>query len=320
MPHAVAERMENRVAIRWTGLANPVSIFRIDGERRLLGEGFVDMARVEAAPWPRPYFLLRDANGVEIQLAERLLPLDGGVNFRDMGGYRAGGDARVKWGLLYRSAVMSRLSDEDFRRLSALGIRTVCDLRSSSERLKDVVNWPGDMQPVIQSRDYHLAMESITDLPRDEVTADRVVSAMSNFYAELPFEFAPQLSSMMQALAQGQAPLAFNCSAGKDRTGFAAALILSVLDVPRETVMADYLLTREFLKPRPPSPDSDDPTVRMYASLPREIWQMMMGVEEVYLQAAFDAIDGQGGMERYYRDDLKLSPATIQDLRQSYTG
>jgi protein-tyrosine phosphatase len=276
-------------------------------------------ATIPVAAWPRPYFLLRDSKGREIRIAERVLPLDGGSNFRDLGGYRTTDGAPVAWGRLYRSAVMAGLTPDDFQRLGALGIETVCDFRSTDERQRDPVTWPAGVQPTVLATDYGLDMGAIAALFRSgPVTADKTKAAMEGFYAEMPFTFAEQYARMMRQLVDGKAPLAFNCSAGKDRTGLAAALLLTALGVPYETAVTDYLLSNETYRPRPPVAGGDDPTARMFASMPKDALQALMGVDRRYLDASFKAIEARGGMDRYLADQLKLSPADLDTLRKRY--
>jgi protein-tyrosine phosphatase len=323
---AVAARSNGTVSLSWTELSGPVDIWQLPNAgaprasgRKLLSGSVGNGATIPVAAWPRPYFLLRDSKGREIRIAERVLPLDGGSNFRDLGGYRTTDGAPVAWGRLYRSAVMAGLTPDDFQRLGALGIETVCDFRSTDERQRDPVTWPAGVQPTVLATDYGLDMGAIAALFRSgPVTADKTKAAMEGFYAEMPFTFAEQYARMMRQLVDGKAPLAFNCSAGKDRTGLAAALLLTALGVPYETAVTDYLLSNETYRPRPPVAGGDDPTARMFASMPKDALQALMGVDRRYLDASFKAIEARGGMDRYLADQLKLSPADLDTLRKRY--
>jgi len=320
-----AERSGDTVTLRWTGLASPVAIYRIDqpdakpvGQPLARAQGV--MARVTAAAWPRPYFLLRDANGQELVTAERVLPFAGGSNFRDLGGYKAAGGRPVVWGQLYRSGVMAHLTDADFAHMNGLGIATVCDLRSTDERSRDLVRWPAGIEPKVLATDYALDMGAIAKVfSSAEPTAESTRSAMATFYRDTPFTYAGQYARMMRELVDGRAPLAFNCSAGKDRTGVAAALLLTLLGVDRETVMADYLLSNLHYRPKAPSKEAaPDPTTAMFARLPREAVDALMGVHRSYLEASFAAIEERGGFDKYRREQLNLSDADVATLRQRY--
>ncbi len=325
---AVAARSNGTVSLSWTGLSGPVDIWQLPSAdaprasgRKLLSGSVGNGATVPVAAWPRPYFLLRDSKGREVRTAERVLPLDGGSNFRDLGGYRTEDGTPVAWGKLYRSAVMSGLTPDDFQRLGALGIETVCDFRSTDERQRDPVTWPAGVQPTVLATDYGLDMGAIATLFRSgPVTAEKTKAAMEGFYAEMPFTFADQYARMMRQLVDGKAPLAFNCSAGKDRTGLAAALLLTTLGVPYETAVSDYLLSNETYRPKPPVAGGDDPTARMFASMPKDALQALMGVDRRYLDASYKAIEARGGMDRYLAEQLKLSPSDLDELRRRYLG
>jgi protein-tyrosine phosphatase len=321
---AIATRSGDSVSLSWAGLVGPVEIWQLPTAdapkargRKLLSAG--SGATVPVPAWPRPYFLLRDSKGREVRAAERVLPLDGGSNFRDLGGYRTDTGAEVAWGQLYRSAVMAGLTPDDFQRLGALGIQTVCDFRSTDERNRDAVEWPVGVQPTVLATDYGLDTGAIAALFRSgPVTAEATRKAMAGFYAEMPFLFADQYARMMRQLVDGRAPLAFNCSAGKDRTGLAAALLLTVLGVPYETAVADYLLSNQTYRPTPPAAGGDDPTARMFASMPKDALQALMGVDRRYLDSSFAAIEAKGGMDRYLSDQLGLTPSDIEKLRSRY--
>ncbi|WP_374385700.1 tyrosine-protein phosphatase [Sandaracinobacter sp.] len=322
-PVALASREGNMVSLRWTGLKGPVTVWQIPaadappGRGQKLAVAAGDSATLPVAPWPRAYFLLKDARGQTVRTAERLLPLDGGSNFRDLGGYRTLDGRETAWGSLYRSAVMSGLTPDDFQRLGKLGIQTICDFRATNERARDAVNWPEGVQPTVLATDYGLDTGALEAMFRGgPVTVEATRKAMAGFYAQMPFTFADQYARMMRELVDGRSPLAFNCSAGKDRTGLAAALLLTTLGVPFETAMADYLLSNQTYRPKPPS--ADDPTARMFASLPPDVTQALMGVDRSYLEASFAAIEAKGGIKRYLAEDLKLTDADIARLKQLY--
>jgi protein-tyrosine phosphatase len=322
-PAAEAVRTPAGVEIGWTGLSGPVEILLLPAADAPAAKGALlaqaaGPRHVAAVPaWPRPYFLLRDREGREVRVAERLLPLEGGNNFRDLGGYRTADGQTVRWGRYYRSAVMAGLTPDDFQRLGTLGIATVCDFRSTDERKREPVPWPAGVQPTVLATDYGLDMGALSALLRQgPVTAEATRKAMAGFYAEMPFTFAPHYARMMRQLVEGRTPLAFNCSAGKDRTGLAAALLLTVLGVPADTVMADYLISNETYRPAE-RPAGDDPTARMLANLPADARKALMGVDRSYLEASFAAIEARGGMERYVRDDLGLTATDVETLRRS---
>lgn len=248
---------------------------------------------------------------------DRLVPLQGGQNFRDLGGYRTSDGRIVKWGMLYRSGAMNALTPADFATLAQRGLRTVCDLRDTRERTKAPVTWPTGHGPAVFADDYDMtgAMRELADPALDGVKARAM---MQRTYADLPFRFAGQYRRMFTELAAGHAPLAVNCSAGKDRTGVAAALLLTALGVPRATVMQDYLLSNRYFDPARAA--AQDPNTAAFAQrLPADAVKALMGVEPAYLDATFAAIEARpGGLAAYLRDQLGLNPATVRRLRDLY--
>ncbi len=251
---------------------------------------------------------------------QRLLPLEGGQNFRDLGGYAAAGGKTVRWGMIYRSGSMHGLTAHDFAILEGLGLRTVTDFRSSEERRAEPVNWPGPHAPNVFSTDYALNIAPMMRaFAKPGLTADEARAAMAGLYRDIPFMLSAQYRRMFAELAAGDAPLAFNCSAGKDRTGVAAALVLTALGVDREAVIGDYLLSNQYYRPintalvATPSGQAAMPTMAP------AVLQAMRGVDRSYLEAAFAAIEARpGGMRAYLRDDMGLTPRAIAALRARY--
>jgi protein-tyrosine phosphatase len=140
---------------------------------------------------------------------------------------------------------------------------------------------------------------------------------MATFYKDAPFKFAGQYKRMLRLILDGQTPMIYNCSAGKDRTGVATALILTLLGVPRETVIEDYLLSNQYYKPEmPKAGEKEDPMMAAFRRLPPDVIQALMGVERMYLEAAFEAIETrEGGWDRYVREDLGLTAADQEKLK-----
>jgi protein-tyrosine phosphatase len=239
----------------------------------------------------------------------RLLPVEGAQNFRDLGGYVGANGRTVRWGLLYRSGSMHGLTPADFNYLEDLPLRTVVDLRSTQERTQQPVVWPAEHAPTVLSQDYVLDASSLMKtIGKPNVGGEEMRDALSNLYEEIPFKFAGQYRSMFARLLNGDVPLAFNCSAGKDRTGVAAALLLTALGVSHETVVQDYLLSNEYYRP----------TSSLHGLSP-DAAQALNTVDRRYLEAAFAAIEKQSGsVDNYFKDQLGLSKQDIALLRDKY--
>jgi protein-tyrosine phosphatase len=244
----------------------------------------------------------------------RVLPLQGGRNFRDLGGYRTANGRTVKWGLLYRSGQMHDLTPADYVTLQKLGIRTVCDFRDTRERTTEPTLWPAGQRPKVLSDHYALDMSSLR-LPGDPSTwtQRQVVTAMTATYPKLLEQFNGQYRRMFAELLTGDVPLAFHCTAGKDRTGVAAALLLTALGVPRATIVDDYLLSNRHMAPMPAHPTG------FWAKLSPEAARTFAGVDRRYIDAVFAVTDRHpGGTMGYLRDELGLDAGKIAKLRALY--
>lgn len=250
---------------------------------------------------------------------ERLLPLEGGRNFRDLGGYRTADGRHVKWNMLYRSGSMHGLTDVDYATLGRRGIRVVCDFRDTRERTSEPVNWPTKSAPRVLSEDYTLDHAGFMPAgPVSKWNAASARAAMTASYPRLLVQFQDQYRRMFTELLAGHAPLAFNCTAGKDRTGVAAAVLLTALGVPRETVIGDYLLTNRYLDQRKlmKSPAS---VASPWAQAPPEVMRVMGAADRRYIEAALAVLDRhRGGANGWMRDKMALSHADIMRLRHIY--
>jgi protein-tyrosine phosphatase len=212
--------------------------------RRVNGEGITnDELRItnEEAAFGRPYFLL-ELDGRRHLVAERVLPLAMGVNFRDVGGYETADGRAVRWGQVYRAGSLAELTDEDVDWLGRLGLRLSCDLRSPEE----VAERPDRLPPGARAR--HTAIAAEVGRLRRVVTLfrkrHRIQELLLDVYTVMLDQNGHIFADVIRAAADpANLPLVIHCTAGKDRTGLAAALLLLTLGVPEETVIADYTLS-----------------------------------------------------------------------------
>jgi len=239
----------------------------------------------------------------------RVVPLSGATNFRDLGGYEGHGGRRLRWRRLFRSDHLGGLTPADHEVLAALGVAASFDFRGVDERAAAPYELPGIAQhslaiePTVAQR-----MQEITEAGR-ALTVPVVEGLMRDLYRGLVNERSHRFTEFFSHLLRAEAPVVFHCTAGKDRTGVAAALVLLALGVPRDTVMRDYLLTNEVFKP-PWTPREDiDP----------QVLQALWGVQADYLEAALDTIDrAHGGPERYLRRGIGLDDSQLEALTQRY--
>jgi protein-tyrosine phosphatase len=272
-------------------------------------------------PASRHFFRVRDQHGTEVLASERRLGMQGTPNFRDFGGYRTADGRRVKWGYLFRSGQLSSLSDQDVELLASLGLDLVCDFRRLEEQEGDPSRLPDARPPKIASLPIIPGSNSrFFEEAEGQLAADR--QAMFDFMVEINRDFAEEQTAtyarmFREILELEDARFLVHCAAGKDRTGFAAAIILLALGVPRDVVMRDYLLTGRFFHPQ-----------REIDRL-REKYQMeqmdatailpMLEVHEDYLARALDAIETSfPSLETYLEDALGVGPEELAGLRDRY--
>jgi protein-tyrosine phosphatase len=268
---------------------------------------------------PRPYFRLSSQAG-NLDVAERLLPLQGGRNFRDLGGYMTSDGRQVRWGRLFRSGSMVDLTAADYAYLSSLGIQVICDFRSTEERDQEPIRWSGANPPAMIARNYANASSSQGSLFAGNPDGPTVRLRMAKLYETLPYDHIESYRLMFSKLAAGQAPLAFNCSAGKDRTGVGAALLLTTLGVPWTTVLGDYTLTNDVInfetilqrspKGKPPAGFNE------VSQLSKDARAQLQRADPLYLQTAFSTIKRQeGSIAAFVRGRLGVSDDEVRSLR-----
>ena len=303
----------------------PVDIFvaeRPDAareKRNRLIEGDRDgTANVQPVIKSRPYFYVTTQDGAGMWTAERLLPLEGGRNFRDLGGYQTADGKRVKWGKLYRSGTMAHLTTNDYEYLGKLGIRVVCDFRSTQERATEPNKWQEVAGLDYWSRDYAATFGELRKLLASNPTGESAKAAMASGYRELPFEQALSYRELFKRLAANEVPLAFNCSAGKDRAGTAAALILSALGVPRDIVVEDYALSDKLVDFRAAyTSGNKDGRAGAMAQMQPEVVQAVLSSDPDYIRAALDEIESRHGtIEGYLRDVLGIDTEELAAIRR----
>ena len=175
------------------------------------------------------------------------LPFEACENFRELGGYTGCGGRHVKYGAFYRSPALANIkTPADRARFEELGVRTVFDFRSEKERtlapdpdFPGVVNIPASAMLAEDGSEVDFDLEKLL---RSEDGIRMLTEGVHESYARMPFG-NPAYRALFGAIRAGQTPILFHCTAGKDRTGVAAALILKALGVSREDIVEDYLLT-----------------------------------------------------------------------------
>ncbi|MVM29226.1 protein-tyrosine-phosphatase [Spirosoma sp. HMF4905] len=254
------------------------------------------------------------SNDTLVYNSKRAVTLEGASNFRDLGGYPTQDGHHVKWGHLYRSADISKLTDADLTVLSQRHIATVCDLRgpdevkTSPDRLPAGATWYNMPAGSENTRAATAALQGARPTNRD--------SMMIAFYGRtdhLKAKYKPMFDQLLAL--DGNKALLFHCTAGKDRTGVGAALILSALGVDRSIILKDYAATNEYWK------GNREQVVQSMTKqgMDEKAVKSMLAANPAYLQSAFDAIDRQyGSMDKFLTQEMELTPAKLAQLRNKY--
>ena len=242
-------------------------------------------------------------------LPDRSIPLRGASNFRDLGGYTGYAGQTVAWRKLFRSDHLGLLDDDDIAQIHQLKVARVLDFRGVAERTAQVCAIPGAqvsslaIEPTVVQAIHALVEKTGGIEPAD------AVNLMQQTYRAFVHDNSPRFAELFAHLIEDDAPLVFHCTAGKDRTGFAAALILRALGVSESVVMQDYLLTNDLF--RPPE------LVGSYA--PKEVRDVIARVQTGFLEAAFEAVnDSHGSVDHYLERAMRLDSRQQQRLRSLY--
>jgi protein-tyrosine phosphatase len=250
---------------------------------------------------------------------DRLVPLEGALNFRDLGGY-VGLDGRtVRWGLVFRSDALHELTERDLQTLQALDLRAVYDLRRTYERERQPTVLPASNG----HRSIHLVVGDDPDATNAPDTIELILRGelveaddqyMIDVYGEMLLDGAGTFGRLLTHLTEDDGlPALFHCAAGKDRTGIAAALLLSVLGVDEETILDDYELSThyrsnkriEVLRPQIEAAGVDVEKVRPFLSARRPV--MAATLRHLH--------EGHGGVEAYLTGPSGMRAETLGELR-----
>lgn len=246
--------------------------------------------------------------------AKRAVALEGASNFRDLGGYPTQDGHHVKWGHLYRSADISKLTDADLQQLADRHIAVVCDLRGPDEIKKSPDRVPAGatwLNMPAGSENTNAATAALLGAPA--TNRDSVMTAFYGRTDHLQAKYKPMFDQLL-ALPDDKA-LLFHCTAGKDRTGIGAALILSALGVGRNVILNDYTATNDYWKGN----RKEVIEAMKKQGMDEKTIKSMLGANPAYLQNTFAAIDKQyGSMDKFLTKEMALTPEKRATLRSKF--
>jgi protein-tyrosine phosphatase len=252
----------------------------------------------------------------------RVLSFKGVSNFRDLGGYPTREGKQVKWGVLYRSGHLAKLRRAALRQFEQLQIHTLVDLRSDMERDKDPDRLPPSHSirvralPIFDEGNEAMVEEVKQRLKNNDFRGFDPDAIMVAAYRQFALRFSEQYRQFVHTVLEaGGAPVLWHCTAGKDRAGFAAALLLRILGVERRVAVQDYMLSAQYI----------NRMMKLYILIwltkgakTARMLRSFVEVREHWIEAAFQAIDEHwGSFETYVEQALALSPRAVGQMRKS---
>ena len=236
--------------------------------------------------------------------------LQGASNFRDLGGYATRDGHRVRWRQIFRSNHLGHLTASDVEVVRGLGVRSAFDFRGVEERaaaacvIEEIAVHSLPIEPtVVAALRARLQARALSSADALEI--------MRESYRNYVRQNTHSFRELFAHLLEDRAPLVIHCTAGKDRTGFACALLLQALGVPADVIAEDYLLTNRFYR-RDPNSSPD---------LPDDVRQAIGSVEASFLAAGLDTVRADyGDLENYFRNGLGLGGPERSELKARYLG
>jgi protein-tyrosine phosphatase len=252
-----------------------------------------------------------------------VIALEGGHNFREVGGYLTTDGRRLRRGVLYRSGRMDELNRADVDRVGAIGLKAIIDLRRYRERAQNPT--PDALLASARLYEWNSRIASneelAADILRQGAGAAHYFATTLTLFSDLPRQLRRHLHAMCSAIADHELPLLIHCTAGKDRTGVSVGLLLSVLNVEQAAIRRDFAASERLL-------DWERLTAAgMKGVAAKDDWlagldPMMVATisrsDERYLQAALDAVvTAHGSIENFFRRAVGLNAGALDRLRDN---
>ncbi|MDO5858304.1 tyrosine-protein phosphatase [Myroides odoratimimus] len=273
----------------------------------------------------RPYYAVVNSVQDTIYVAERKIPFDKVHNFRDIGGIKTKDGRVVNWGRFYRADALATIQDSEFDLFNDLGITKVFDLRGAHEVEKAPNNQPKQVKYIHIPVFNEVNAEYFKEIEKKFISGDFTLEDADQMLLDANRDFASlytaKFKDLVHQILEEDTPIVYHCSAGKDRTGFTSALLLSILNVDRATILDEYEMTNFYTQHT-----IEDNIEKMSKLMPgvkkinKEAFRAMMGVKKEFLQMAFDTIDQRyGGMDNYIKNQLGISDQKRKELIKRYT-
>lgn len=254
---------------------------------------------------------------------ERVLPIEGSENIRELGGYQTIDGRTIKWRKILRGAVLAGLTEKDKTLLENYGLKTIVDFRSVQEQEAqpdDTIKGAKHLSlPVFEETEAspQAMMQEMLGEHEDGKTI------MENMYKSFvtdahSVEIYGKFFELLLKNNEEDQVLLFHCTAGKDRTGFGAALFLSALGVSKEVIMQDYLLTNQNLNKQKAQMMKMAQTQQVPEALIKN-GEALFEADPDYLNAAFQAIEEHyGNVGNFLVEAIGFDGLAQEDLRELY--
>lgn len=267
---------------------------------------------------------LRTDNNDTLQWSNRKILFKKVPNFRDLGGVQTTEGRTIYWGKLFRSGQLNGLRKSDIKKMEEMDIRTLVDLRTEVELHKKP-----DKYPTTTTYFHYNAFEDEQEqlaktrqaVFKGEISPVESVELLKAFYSYYPIEEPEIIKEIIHKVLNQNHAVLFHCSAGKDRTGITAALVLSVLKVDRETIYQEYLLSNNY---RQKGIEKQLKLLKVgrliYPKLNQAVVENFSWVNTDYLMASFAAIESRyGSMDNYIHQVLKITESDRQKYIEKFT-
>ncbi|MGW2018080.1 tyrosine-protein phosphatase [Streptomyces sp. NPDC001927] len=305
----VTENADGSFTIAWSARGTHGVRIRTEGRTVARGgdTGQVTVKGLRAVD--RRWFDLVPDRGTSLRLADRLIKLRGTVNFRDAGGYRTADGHWVKMGEIFRSDALNQLTADDLAKLQRLGIRTVFDLRMQSERDKDPDRVPAGATHVVA--DVLAGTGTFTSMPKSPAEAEAMMVEGNRFMVSGATAKAAYTTVFEGIADERRHGVLFHCTAGKDRTGWNNAALLTALGVPEETVMADYLASNTYRAA------ANEAILSHLPPQQAAVYKPLLDVRPEYLNASFSEVEEEyGSFRSYLKHGLGIDARELKDLKR----
>ncbi len=247
-------------------------------------------------------------------------------NARDIGGYPTQhGGGKIRFGMVYRSDALNRLTPADQQKLQSLQIGKIIDFRSPNEMKASPDQLPASIPYSAQSiwdpgNDFYLLVSSIIaggpQMQQDKLGNGKAAQIMRDYYRWLVTDgnARAQFASAIRDIANSPDSVLYHCTSGKDRTGWMTAILMSALDVPKGQIYRDYLASNDYLGAS--NKAQMDALVQRGLVTDPSLFGPILGVQADYLDASFDQVrQSYGSFDRFLSDGLGIDSATVDALK-----